>query len=138
MAPLKLKNNTGLLAEKNLCYVNSALQILHNIPEFKEFFANKRYKNQREEKLPICDELSRLFNVAENFLSSASVLWRLVSQSSKKEYLMNGSQQDICEFLEILLEELEKEFSKKRTDANVLRKFRGIQSRLRPRRKLIP
>ena len=36
MAPLKLKNNTGLLEEKNLCYVNSALQILHNIPEVKD------------------------------------------------------------------------------------------------------
>ena len=29
---LKLVNNTGLSTEQNLCYVNTALQLLNNIP----------------------------------------------------------------------------------------------------------
>ena len=69
----------------------------------KRYFSSTHFGLEKKEKLPICDEISRLFNMAENLLSSAGALRRLVGQSSKKDYFMDGSQQDICEFLLIIL-----------------------------------
>ena len=45
MTLLKLVNNTGLISEKNLCYINTELQLLYSIPEIKEFFVSKKYRD---------------------------------------------------------------------------------------------
>ena len=78
MAPLKLVNNTGLESEANLCFVNSALQLLNSIPEFKQFFADKEYRQHFPEKLPISDELSRIFITDGKFPTSTAQLRLLV------------------------------------------------------------
>ena len=44
MSHLRLRNNTGISSERNLCFVNSIIQVLNNIPEFKEYFTSRRYK----------------------------------------------------------------------------------------------
>ena len=98
MAPLKLVNNTGLESEANLCFVNSALQLLNSIAEFKQYFVNKGYRQGFPEKLPISDELSRIFLTDGTFATSAAQLRLLVGTSSGKYYLCDGSQQDILEF----------------------------------------
>ena len=61
MAALKLVNNTGLTSERNLCYVNTELQLLYSIPDVYQFFTSKKYKENYTERLPICDEISRIF-----------------------------------------------------------------------------
>ena len=112
MSHLRLRNNTGISSERNLCFVNSIVQVLDNIPEFKEYFTSRRYKLNFKGELPISDELSRLLSFKANISTSAATLRRLVSRASKKPNLADGSQQDACEFLDILLQELRNEFKK--------------------------
>ena len=61
---LRLVNN-GLRSESNLCFVNSAVQMLHNIPRIKSLFLEKEYKlqNENQQNMNICDELSLIFQV---------------------------------------------------------------------------
>ena len=53
MAGLKLVNNTGLKAEKNLCLVNSTLQLLYSILDVRDFFKNKNYRENHAERFPV-------------------------------------------------------------------------------------
>ena len=93
MAPFKLKNNTGVRSERNLCFVNSALQLLSSIPKFRDLFKSKTYRLNciKNEKLPISDELSRLFNFPGNSSTSAAALRSLIAKSSKKPCVMDPS-----------------------------------------------
>ena len=126
MSPLKLVNNTGLESEANLCFVNSALQLLNSIPEFKQFFANKEYRQHFPEILPISDELSRVFITDGMFPTSAAQLRLLVGTFSGKYHLCDGSKQDILEFHQTLLQELERELAMVNHEAlGVLNRFWG-------------
>ena len=78
MRALKLVNNTGLRSERNLCYINTELQLLYSIPEVNEFFVSKQYRKSCTQKLPICDEISRIFGTRGQFPTSAAELRRLV------------------------------------------------------------
>ena len=95
MAPLKLVNNTGLRSEANLCYVNSSLQLLNIIPEIRDLFVAKQYKKNFSGRLPISDELSRIFCTDGKFLTSAAQLRFLVDTSSGRNHFCVGSQKDI-------------------------------------------
>ena len=126
MAPLKLVNNTGLKSEANLCYVNSSLQLLNIIPEIKDLFVSTAYKKSKTKKLPISDELSRILSTDGRFLVSAAQLRFLAGTSSEKTYFNDGSQQDMFEFLQTLLVELEKELEMVSPDAiRILKQFYG-------------
>jgi ubiquitin C-terminal hydrolase len=106
---MKLVNNTVLDSERNLCFVNTAIQLLHSIPSVKQFFKDKEYLPLGEEtKMPICDDLSRLFRNKTQTVSTA-VLRSLVGQASGKHYLWDGSQQDTAEFFTILLQQVDEE-----------------------------
>ena len=118
MCPLRLVNNTGIPSEKNLCFVNSVLQLLNSIPEFREAFTSKRYSLKCAEDTPLIDELSRVLQNGNNNTTSAATLRYLVGTLSEKTYLFDGSQQDAIEFLEILLQELQIELSKVSFEAN--------------------
>ena len=129
--PLRLRNNTGNGTEQNLCFVNCIIQVLNNIPEFKEYFTSRGYKSNFKGKLPISDELSRLLSFKANVSTSAATLRTLVSQESKRYYLADGSQQDACEFLDTLLQELRNEFKENgiTTGDEILEKFSGWEER---------
>ena len=103
MAALKLVNNTGLRSERNLCYVNTELQLLFSIPDVKDFFASKKYRENYPEKLPICDELSRIFKTQGQFQTTAAELRRLVGSLFNREDICDGEQQDLEEFHTLLL-----------------------------------
>ena len=129
MAPLKLVNNTGLESEANLCFVNSTLQLLNSIAEFKQYFVDKEYRQGFPEKLPISDELSRILLTDGRFATSAAQLRLLVGTSSGKYYLCDGSQQDILEFHQTLLQELEKELTMVNPEASrFLSRFWGREA----------
>ena len=110
---MKLINNSGLESESNLCYVNSALQLLNNVPRIKTFFQGKEYRLKGEDKIvmKICDELSRLFSTKGSFICSAAELRQLVGIASGKHHFKDGSQQDILDFMFSLLEAVENEIS---------------------------
>ena len=109
MAVLKLVNNTGNKEEKNLCFVNASIQLLHCIPEVKDFFTQRVYKISSRERLPISDEISRIFRTEGVFRTSAAELRRLVGAHHRRVDICNGNQQDMEEFTRLLLECLEKE-----------------------------
>ena len=125
---MRLINNSGLRSEKNLCYVNSALQLINNIPRLKSFFVERQFRLVGEEKrtMKIANELARLLSSGESSLCSAAELRRLVGTSSRKPHFIDGTQQDISEFLLTLLQEVEKEISELSWEAKiVLQEFVG-------------
>ena len=127
---MKLANNTNLESERNLCFVNTALQLLHCVPHVNIFFKTKEYRLPKEQKrqMKICDEISRLFNSAGNCVCSAAELRRLVANKSGRHYLQDGSQQDTVEFLLTLLQEVEEEISVDNWEARiVVQEFWGVE-----------
>ena len=126
MAALKLVNNTGLRSERNLCYVNTELQLLFSIPDVKDFFASKKYRENYPEKLPICDELSRILKTQGQFQTTAAELRRLVGSLYNREDICDGEQQDLEEFHTLLLSGMENELVKVGAkQARFMSKFRG-------------
>ena len=111
MTPLKLVNNTGLISEKNLCYINTELQLLYSIPEVTEFFVSKKYRETCTQKLPICDEISRIFGTRGQFPTSAAELRRLVGTLHGRRDICDGAQQDLLEFHTLLLTSIEDELA---------------------------
>ena len=127
---IKLVNNTYQISEKNICFVNTAIQLLYAIPKMKTFFGMKEYKLSTESKrqMKICDELSRLFNCQGSFTASAGELRRLVATHSGREYLFAGTQQDTVEFLITLLQLVEAEISEDNWEAKtVIKEFWGVE-----------
>ena len=108
MTVLKLVNNTGNKEERNLCFVNASIQLLHSIPEVNEFFTQRVYRISSKEKLPISDEISRIFRTGGEFRTSAAELRRLVGHHHRRIDISDGSQQDMEEFTRLLLECLER------------------------------
>ena len=98
MTALKLVNNTSLRSEKNLCYVNTELQLLYSIPDVNQFFTSKKYRESYEQRLPVCDEISRIFGTGGQIQASAAELRRLVGVFHGRSDICNGIQQDIEEF----------------------------------------
>ena len=103
MAALKLVNNTELRSERNLCYVNTELQLLYSIPDVKEFFSSNKYRENYPGKLPICDELAKMFRTHGKFPITAAVLRQLVGRLHNREDICDGEQQDLEEFHTLLL-----------------------------------
>ena len=119
---MKLVNNTGLESEKNLCFVNTSLQLLHCAPRMNRFFVMKEYRlpNEQKREMKICDEVARLFNTEKHLTLSAAELRRLVATKSGRHYLKDGSQQDTVEFLVTLLTEVENEISTNNWEARTV------------------
>ena len=129
MAALKLVNNTGFRSERNLCYVNTELQLLYSIPDAKEFFASKKYRENYQEKLPICDEIARMFKAQGQFQTSAAELRQLVGRLYNREDICDGEQQDLEEFHTLLLRGIENEVAKVGAQqARFISKFRGREA----------
>ena len=112
MAPLRLVNNSGMETERNLCFVNSALQLLYGVPKVRNFFVNEEYRINQDESanLKICDEVSRIFKSA-GYTTSAATLRLLVGCESGNSEICDGSQQDITDFIRLLLEQIEAELT---------------------------
>ena len=113
----------------NLCFTNSWLQGLSGISEFKEFFKSRKYQedpsiNYRQD-LPVSTEISKLFNMRNTIIASASTLRSLVALASGKIYLANGEQQCLDEFHQAVFDCLRAEFKKIncRTGEELLDKF---------------
>ena len=132
MFPLRLVNNTGYESEKNLCFVNTALQLLYSIAEFRNLFKNDVFNINVNSSLPICNELSRIFRTEGNFTTSAAELRRLVGVFSGVEEISDGEQKDISHFLRLLLQTLEIELSEQSPDIfAIINKFWGKEKTTR-------
>ena len=104
--PLKLLNNIDN-DTRNLCFVNSAIQLLHSIPEVRNYFKHLEYS--LEYNMPVCMELKRIFKSEGGLIVSGAELRMLIGQSSGRLDMSDGSQQDIMEFQDLLLNVIETE-----------------------------
>ena len=126
---MKLVNNTSD-SEKNLCFVNSALQLLSSVPRINMLFKAREYRLPHEHKrvMKICDEVARLFSSGGHFAVSSAELRRLVADKSGRTYLKDGSQQDLVEFLISLLQLVDEEISQENWEIKVvIQEFWGIE-----------
>ena len=90
MAVLKLINNSGNREEKNLCFVNTSLQLLYSIKEIRDLYKNKVYRENPAQKFPVSDELSRIFRTAGECKTSAAELRRLTGKYHRRGNICNG------------------------------------------------
>ena len=104
--PLKLLNNIDN-DTRNLCFVNSAIQLLHSIPEIRNYIKHLEYNLEFD--LPVCMELKRIFKSEGKLVVSGAELRKLIGQSSGRLDMSDGSQQDIMEFHNLLLNVIEEE-----------------------------
>ena len=104
--PLKLLNNIDN-DTRNLCFVNSAIQLLHSIPEVRNYFKHLEYS--LEYNMPVCMELKRIFKSEGGLVVSGAELRKLIGHSSGRLGMSNGSQQDIMDFHDLLLKSVENE-----------------------------
>ena len=111
MSALKLVNNSNLKEDKNLCFVNTTLQLLYSLQEIREFFKEKQYRSNNLERHPLCDEISRIFLTEGLIRTSAAELRKLVGQYHGRVDFRNGTQQDMEESTRILLGMIENELS---------------------------
>ena len=112
---------------RNLCFVNAALQLLHNISEFKTYFQSNDGNKFDSKIAPVCTEISRIFQSAGLTVESSSKLRKLVGQKTGRHEISDGSQQDILEFHDLLLKVLQDELEKM-VDLNGLRLIRPKSS----------
>ena len=117
MPTLKLGNSGGIPGpEQNICFINAVLNLLFSVTAFRQFFQRKLYnrKGQRQrQKLSVCDEVAGIFNCVGATTSAGALRAVMGSLSPKFEYIKNGHQQGAPEFLEDLLETLERELRKR-------------------------
>ena len=131
MNHLRLVNNTGYEAEKNLCFVITSLQLLYSVPEFRDFFIIEVFRNNVNGSFPICNELSSIFRTEETFPASAAELRRLVGLFSGVDEISDGQQKDITHFLRLLLQTLQIELSNQPHNIALINKFWGKEKTLR-------
>ena len=124
-----LVNNTGILSEKNICFVNVIVQLLYSIPKVKDYFKLKEFQHHHTKvsQLSVCNELSRIFNYTGNSNASAAVLRNIIARKSGKNYLRDGSQQDAMEFFVTLLEVIKSEMAPKDEGNTGIDGFWGLE-----------
>ncbi len=111
-----------------ICYINSILHILQNIPQFKYFIIRAKFKTQLKKKLPededehnnhiedlLIYELFKLFvksDKFDNYSLSPKHFYNLLKE--KNDIFDNDDHQDSQEFLNFLLTKIEEEISIKK------------------------
>ena len=100
---MKLLNNTGILHEENICFLNASLQALKSMESCCQFFIRREY-DPGNLHFPICDEIGRLFRGNSEAIQSAGQLRKLIGLQEGCRSYNDGTQQDAGSLLLILLE----------------------------------
>ena len=101
MLPNLLLRNSASGSDKNLCFTNAALQILRNVPPFKQKCIEfSHYSNVHQ-------TLKQIFDFeGSNKSVSAHPLRKIVGDVSNRRDFYSGQQSDALEFCEYLLQNL--------------------------------
>lgn len=93
--------------------MNASIQLMYCLPEVRKFFINQEYKINQDESadLIICDEMSRIFKSTGQYVESAAYLRILVGDRSGNPEICSGRQQDVTDFLRLLLKQIEIELA---------------------------
>ena len=97
---------------KNLCFVNATLQLIFCNKDLKDYFDHLNLKENDRKNMPVCFEIARLIQNIGKGVQSAANVRSMVSVSSKRPDMCNGSQQDAMEFNYILMTVIKKEMDK--------------------------
>ena len=88
--PLPLSNiNYGI--ERNICFVNSSIQLLWSIPLIREFFQYEMYSDFSEKNHRMCTEITKLFTRKE--IQSTATLRILLGSKRGLQRFLDGTQQ---------------------------------------------
>ena len=98
-------SNFGTPLERNICFINSILQLLHCVSVIRNLVKKRAYKSTPETLTPVCDELSRIFNY-QGDVTSAGPLRELLGAKKGLSYVMAGEQEDASMFLRHLLDQI--------------------------------
>ena len=99
-------------SSKNLCYVNATLQLIFCNKDLKDYFEHLNLKKNDRKNMPICFEIAELIPNIGKLVQCAANIRSMVSISSKRPDLCDGSQQDVMEFHNILMTVIRKEMEK--------------------------
>ena len=112
---LKLVNKFG----ENLCFVNVNLQLLRSLGIFHQFFSSKVWNDHPQRRIlaPILTEIELIFSSEE---ASANNLRSLVATKSENSSMADGEQEDMAEFLNLMLVEMGKELDSLKLSHTVL------------------
>ena len=97
-------SNFGTPLERNICYINSILQLLHCVSVIRNLVKKKAYKTT-ETSTPVCDEISRIFNY-QGDVTTAGPLRKLLGAKEGLSYVTAGEQEDAALFLRQLLDQI--------------------------------
>ena len=88
--PLPLSNiNYGI--ERNICFVNSTIQLLYSIPLIREFFQYEMYSTVSHKTYRLCTEITKLFT--RNKIQSTATLRILLGSKQELYRFLDGTQQ---------------------------------------------
>ena len=107
------KGLCGLVNNSSFCYMNSSIQCLSNTVPFTLFFLNKEYLNFKNIQLDKFYLVENWFKLIEGLwqnncvISPISFLKSIFLISHENNYIFhNNQQQDACEFIIFLIEQL--------------------------------
>ena len=98
-----LCNNTGVLGDQNICFLNASLQALKSVKSIRDFFIRRDY-DQEDLQFPICDEIKRLFCLNSEDVQTAADLRRLIGSKVGCGSYNDGTQQDAGALLLVLID----------------------------------
>ena len=109
-------SNSGFGFERNICFVNSILQVMAAVPCIRDYFVKRSFKNGFQHEFPLCSEIVRIFEMAgSRMITSAGVLREIIGSMrgceifSTRPGLGEGNQQDSKDFFHVLVSKLEME-----------------------------
>ena len=113
---------SGIINYGNSCYMNTALQCLSNIPSLRDFFLNKIFLNDLDQKKNECDFTIEFYKIIlalwnKNCIirpnSFKKEIMRLVLKTGSNINFLGNNQNDVQEFLLFILNNLHNSLSKK-------------------------
>ena len=109
MSSFRLTRNSYFSSERNICYINSVLQLLHCLPIIKNYFLNQMFRSNDLSSYQLCSEVLRIFGFAgKRPIASAAALRTLLGSRPGQEEINDQSQQDAVFFMNVFLNNLER------------------------------